>query len=1856
MTKRLIPFAFFLSVLGVVPTVAADTSLFDAFSRPPSAARPRVWWHWMNGNVSKAGITADLEAMAKAGIGGAHLFDVGCGIPPGDVKFNTPSWDEHVDWAAREAERLGLELTLVNCSGYANAGGPWIAPSNSMFFVQHTEALVRGGATFRGVLPRTKDDNGFYRDIAVIAFPRPVNEREPSGGFRVEAPSPWVRVVSADSPFLLGGFTFSGTYGWGWNVTARVSVEASDDGQAWRETEKIDVWLSNSGRSDCNNGQERYVAFTRPTRARHVRVSIEPEDKTFVYTLFRPELRLGLPELNARTFRSYDVVAPCAYEVEAGSTVAPGRIVDLTDRMAADGTLDWTAPAGDDWIVLRVGYASNGAVVHPASAFGGGLEVNKLDAAAVGLHFDSYAGRLAKGRDSIKSVLCDSYEVGTQNWTHGLEKTFAARKGYSFVPYLVAFSGRIVGSVKKTDEVLWDFRRLVSDLFVENFVTASARKARAAGLRYAMEPYGNMSADCTHYAAEADLPMTEFWVTGNDGVPTDYVGHSAITKAVASAAHLHGRDTVDAEAFTAFPARGGRWTKDPFGLKAMGDFYYTLGVTRMVYHRFAHQPWTEPARLPGMTMGQWGTHFERTETWWPMVGPWLAYQSRCQALLAAGHPANSLLVYAGDAVPNTGTPEVVPSDTWDVCGMHDLEELSVVGGNIVPRNAPGVTYAALVVPTNRLITAASRAHLERLRAAGAMLLKSGEKPPFAPAFTYSGTDEKVRWICRRHDDGTHVFFVAYPSTNAAVVRCSFRMGDATPQLWDAESGERFRPYDWKRCGDRVEVTLPFKPCGSWFVVFSPKDDVSKLPVLEDPAKRVPRLTEEVGGNWRLTFPKGWNCPAAVTLPKLVSWTEIPDGEARYFSGIATYEKTVDPPNGFDVGKDRLVLDLGRVKNVAEVTVNGRTYPPLWRPPFRVDVTDAVRTGEPLKLSVRVANLWPNRLIGDEQKAADCEWGYKWDALAIKEIPAWVKAGKPSPTGRLAFTTWHHWTKDDALLESGLIGPVRLEIHPCAHGVPAGGWRAYEGNPVLGNAKLGTCFDVNVVTDGPAPYTMYFSWRGRKSIALVRSTDGFAWTQEPEICLGPNPSSGWEEHVNRSCTVKKDGLWHMWYTGQVFVNGNWRDGRSCIGYATSTDGVHFMRVRTDPVMVPELPFEKSSVMNPYVRWDAARGVWRMWYAAGEIYEPNVLCYAESADGLTWTKRTAPIFAHGAPLAWDRDRVGACEVHPLPDGRWAMFYIGYSDIDTARIGCAISRDGITGWRRLAQNPIVSPDLGTWNGSACYKPSVVRDDGNGRWLLWYNGRNGAPEYVGMAVHEGLDLEAPSAAPADTRTILSDYVRRFNAMDDECYTNAIPDAAVEGFMQRNCPRLACPDKDIERTYYFRWWTFRKHLKKGADGTWRVTEFLPKVGWSGTDNTIVCPAGHHLREGRWLRDPQYLEDAARFWLASPKATHRWGYSSWLLTGTRLLSEVSGHDALPGELLDDAVRYYERWVEGFVHDGWPARGKFTMGGDGKGGFLSIDNFEGTEISLGGHGYKPLFASAMWSEAKAIAAVARQLGKTALADAYERKAEVTRQSIFDTCWNPDIGFFTTARTNGVKGVVRELHGYAPWYFGLPTDGRKPDWAQLADFEGFAATYGLTFPERRAKGFAVDYKGHECKWNGPSWPFATSVALTALANDIHAASGSAASRLPALFTALLHQYADAQRRTRDLRTEGSYDVVPWIDENLHPDKPEWLSRRIILDTPSMRKVFPRERGKDYNHSTFCDLVISGLVGFVPNGAEGFTVDPLFPADWNYLVLEDLRYRGHDVTIHWQRGCELEVTIDGRPAATRKDLGKLRVALGG
>ncbi len=291
---------------------------------------------------------------------------------------------------------------------------------------------------------------------------------------------------------------------------------------------------------------------------------------------------------------------------------------------------------------------------------------------------------------------------------------------------------------------------------------------------------------------------------------------------------------------------------------------------------------------------------------------------------------------------------------------------------------------------------------------------------------------------------------------------------------------------------------------------------------------------------------------------------------------------------------------------------------------------------------------------------------------------------------------------------------------------AGGWKKYEGNPVMG-AQYGTCFDVSVLRDGDR-YRMWLSWRPRKSVALVESKDGIHWSEPPRIVLGPREETGWENDINRPYVLKRQDGYHMWYTGQT------RD-HSWIGYATSSNGVTWKRMSDKPVLSCDQPWEKGiAVMCPTVIWDEAARQFRMWYSGGEQNEPNAIGYATSADGVRWKKLEGnPVFSAPAGNRWERHKVTACQIEKRGDWH-VMFYIGFQDEGTARIGLARSRDGIAHWQRHPANPIVFPGKNQWDHDACYKPFAIFD--GARWLLWYNGRRGRLEQIGVVVHEGEDL----------------------------------------------------------------------------------------------------------------------------------------------------------------------------------------------------------------------------------------------------------------------------------------------------------------------------------------------------------------------------------------------------------------------------------------------------------------------------------------------------------------------------------------
>jgi hypothetical protein len=512
--------------------------------------------------------------------------------------------------------------------------------------------------------------------------------------------------------------------------------------------------------------------------------------------------------------------------------------------------------------------------------------------------------------------------------------------------------------------------------------------------------------------------------------------------------------------------------------------------------------------------------------------------------------------------------------------------------------------------------------------------------------------------------------------------------------------------------------------------------------------------------------------------------------------------------------------------------------------------------------------------------------------------------------------------------------------------------------------------------------------------------------------------------------------------------------------------------------------------------------------------------------------------------------------------------------------------------------------------------------------------------------------------------YVAAFNSQRPDDTAEDLPvDGSITvigndqaaAWMERNVPLFECSDKDIEETYHFRWWTYRKHVRKTPVG-FVVTEFLPKVGWSGTYNTINCPVGHHLYEGRWIRDPKIINDYTRFHFGrggDPGGSSK-RYSQWIADGIYANYLVHADKAFITGLLDALIKNHEAWKQGDPAGG-PWQGSRLLD---NGLYWQIDSWEGQEFSIGGTGIRPPMSSYMFGDTMAISRIADMAGKNDLADHYRDEARRLRDEFQVRLWDPEAKFFKVMRhamaptnqyDNSVAEAcepgnlvrVSEIFGYVPWYFNMPEDGRgyEEAWRQLTDPRGFLGAYGPTVAERRHPKFFINSAG--CMWCGASWPFSTSQTLTALANAINNYRQGVVGKNEYFDT--LKAYTRSHRHTLD---DGN--TVSWLDESLNPDTGRWI----------MVGSFPRSRGRDYNHSTYCDLVITGLVGLRPRADDLVEVNPLVPdGGLEYFCLDNVRYHGRDLTIFWDktgdrygRGRGLRVLADGLEIASSERLARV------
>lgn len=1003
-----------LEVGAALAAAGTGPDLESQFLQPPPSSRPLAYWFWVNGNVSKDGIRADLEDMQRTGLGGGIIFDGSLYLPPGPLRYGTEEWHEHVQFAISTAAELGLELGIMICPGWATAGGPWNSLDQSMKLLVWSEHKSVEGQ-WNGPLSLPPHREGYYRDVAVLAvsedgeIPAEATIDGTAVTLRSPVPADVAAVILPPRP----GATYEGT------------VELSADGKQFAEPrafrESTRDWLMP-------------VPVTFPvTEVRAVRVTFNSNPGLEILGKVRLSAAGRLPFPAAQA----GLVPMPEGESSAGAGGEPvAQVIDLTDRLQEDGSLSWNAPPGR-WTLLRFGFTTTGSTNHPAAEDATGWEVDKFDGAAVEHHLEHSVGPIIRGAGdhagkSLAFLYGDSWEAGPQNWTARMPELFQARRGYPLREFLPCLAGRVVGSRERSEAFLRDFRLTLGDLYADEYFGTAAKFARRSGLRFGAQAYG-APLDEFKMNAQLDLPSVEFWIEGISKA------HGVVT----SVAHTTGRNVILAEAFTSRPPQDSRWTEIPSRLKVAGDLAYTAGVNRFVLHSYIHQPRSDLA--PGFTHGRYGVHFGRLNSWWPLARGWVEYLQRCQALLQAGTPVSDVLFLVRDQLKLEERTLEVP---WDGSGLRgDYLAVSQLAGlkfeDGVLNTGAGTSYRALVLPGNCPVSLAGLRKLSELRKQGAVILGPfhpdpagvldvgnpeweveaaswSDLPAASPGWGISPdfqTTDGLRFMHRR-TPGTDLYFVSNPSEEEVVADLRFRITGRQVGFWDPLTGKMWEVNSRMEEGCTV-VPHRFVAGGSGFFVFSEKrsDRIRPAPTTRDGDEM------ELDGPWTVTFQADRGAPKEAAMDRLLSLADHPDEGIRHFSGVATYAKTIKVPPGIREAS----LDLGEVFDMAEVAVNGKSAGIVWMPPFVVDLGDLLEQGENL-IEIRVANRWINRLIGDERLPADAKYsGPEVSAItrgALLEFPSWWQTKKPK-RDRIAFATWKHYDGAEELVPAGLLGPVTL---------------------------------------------------------------------------------------------------------------------------------------------------------------------------------------------------------------------------------------------------------------------------------------------------------------------------------------------------------------------------------------------------------------------------------------------------------------------------------------------------------------------------------------------------------------------------------------------------------------------------------------------------------------------------------------------------------------------------------------------------------------------------------------------------------------------------------------------------------------
>ena len=1102
---------------GVALAQNPPDALRSGFENPPESARPRVWWHWMNGNISREGIKLDLEWMHRIGLGGFHNFDAALATPQvvdHRLAYMTPEWKDAFKYATTLADQMGMEEAIAGSPGWSESGGPWVPAAEGMKKYVWSETLVEGGKPFKGTLAHPPSNTGafqnlpnhdlsldastgssadpvFYADSAVVAYRLPEQDvsiaslhpkvtTSAAPGTTIDAgplsDGDYVHGVSIapakvgekswllyefDKPVRIESITLvmGGAYDpmqifMGYGESGR-DLEVSEDGQTFRKVIHIE------------NGAVGTTTTFAPVTARFFRVTFlikppagnpwaEMDGSADASPKAPSPVEIGELVLHtvARVNRYQEKAAfapmPDLYgfatpPVSKDEAIEKDSVVNLTGQMRADGALDWTPPAGR-WVVVRLGYSLLGIRNHPATAEATGLEVDKLDRRFVKKYFDTYldsyketVGADFMGKKGIRYIVNDSWEAGSQNWTDNMIAQIKKYRGYDPVPWIPVLTGHIVESADASDRFLWDLRKTVADLTSDEHYAQLEATLHERGMGHYGESHESgraLIADGMEVKKYNEVPMSAMW-TQSPGVNKEQYGYNADDRESASVAHIYGQNLAAAESMTASAAP---WAWSPATLKPTADQELLNGINRIVIHESAHQPLV--GKAPGLTLGPFGQWFNRNETWAEQAKPWIDYLARSSYLLQQGHFGADLVYYYGEdsnltAIFADKAPDVPAGYGFDYINADGLiHALRVDNGRIATPG--GMSYRVLGLdPYSRHMSLPVLRAIHKLVAEGAVV--AGPKPSddpslsddqaefrklndelfgngsgtrtvgkgtvyagqslddvfkalqVAPDFDYTKpeADARLLFVHRKLADGD-AYFVDNRNDRNEQVEASFRVTGKAPELWHAETGQT-EPVSFKIADGRTTIPLKLEPWGTVFAVFRKATQETSYTL---PARTETELAA-VEGSWTVTFEPNRGAPLAITLDKLKSWSESQDAGVKYFSGVGTYTKTIDAKAEWFKAGVHIWIDLGDVRNLAEVTVNGKPLGTVWHAPYRVDVTSALKPGAN-ELSIKVTNAWVNRLIGDQQ---------------------------PDAATRYTFTTVKPYKANSPLLPSGLLGPV-----------------------------------------------------------------------------------------------------------------------------------------------------------------------------------------------------------------------------------------------------------------------------------------------------------------------------------------------------------------------------------------------------------------------------------------------------------------------------------------------------------------------------------------------------------------------------------------------------------------------------------------------------------------------------------------------------------------------------------------------------------------------------------------------------------------------------------------------------------------